>query len=123
MYEDLKNELKKNFEVLENTFEKIGLQLVNFGLQNPPSGQRVLNVEDADFDVLVEVTLKNSEDLKKNVVIRVNLYNQDDELIFTNDGRINKDTFIGYDTIRITCWSANDMLKKAVKGRMFAVLL
>lgn len=113
MYEDLAKQLKKNIEIMENTFTVNNLQILNLNVR--PAG-----VEDADFDILIELATINGNSIPSSVDIKINLYNEDGDLYSLEETWIDEDTFSGYDTVKIMCGNCDMTLKKVVKGRIYA---
>lgn len=113
MYENLAKELKKNIEVMTNTFEANNLQLLHLTV-------KPYSEEDADCSILVEVATISGTDIPRNGLnIKINLYDDNDELYLTEAYYINDESFSGYDTYEINCYDDSKTLKKAVKGRLY----
>lgn len=108
----LAKELKKNIQIMTNTFESNNLQVLNIGCK-PYSDN------DSDFDLYVELAAISGSDLKYSCKAKINLYDEDNELYMTKEEDIYKDDFSGYDTITISCYDNRKTLKIATKGRLY----
>ena len=116
MYEDLAKELKKNIEILHNMFEVNNLQILNLSVR--PEGE-----DDADCNILLEIASIEGNSIPCDLLIKINLYDEDDEIYMTNSEFVLKDKFSGYDTFSIYCFDNSNTLLKAVKGRLFITKL
>ena len=115
MYEDLAKKLKKNIEVMENTFSSNNLQIMNLNVR--PCGN-----DDADCDILVELSTIDGGNINNSVNIKINLYDESNDLYAVEEFYIDECEFTGYDTIKISCYNDEETLKKVVKGRIYVTL-
>lgn len=114
MYEKSAKNLKKNIEILENTFEMNNLQILNFSVQ-------ACGKDDADCSIYIELATIKGTKIPDSVDVKVNLYDKEGELIMVEYTTICEDSFRGYDTITIGCYRNQDILQKAVRGRLYVV--
>lgn len=112
MYENVAKELKKNIEVMTNTFEANNLQVLHLTV-------KPYSEDDADCNILLELSTISGSALESDVSVKINLYDEDDELYLTNSETIYKSSFSGYDTVTINCYDDSKTLDKAVKGRLY----
>jgi hypothetical protein len=85
--------LKKSIERLEVFEEKLGIRLDNLSVTT--------QVRYCDLCVLGEVYSLSGNSLSDSVVIQVNLYNNEGEIVDTNKCYIDNDRFMGYDAFKI----------------------
>lgn len=111
--ENCLNELKKNTEILEMTFEKAGLQLIQQSWQSD---------EDTDgwLDFYIEVTGDPDKIDDKYVTIKVNLYDASGDILSMESTSIGVEEFSGYETKHMRFYT-DGLLCKACKARVFAV--
>lgn len=114
MYEKLAKNLKKNIEVLENTFEMNNLQILNFSVQ-------ACGEDDADCNIYIELATIKGTKIPDSIEVKINLYDKEDELFMVESREIYEDDFRGYDTITLNCYRDNNTLKKVKKGRLYVV--
>lgn len=107
------NELKKNTEVLDMTFEKAGLQIIQQSWQSAV-------YSDGWLDYYIEVTGEPDKIGDKYVTIKVNLYDTNGDILTMETGVIEIKLFSGYETKHIT-FHDDGLLYKACKARVFAV--
>ena len=115
MYSDLAKELKKNIEVMTGMFEANNLQVLKFSVRPR------INEDDGNVTckVLIELTAIEETGIPNSVDIKINLYDEDDELYLTSSAYVSNHSFNGYDTVSILCLDEN-VLMNAVKGRLYA---
>ncbi len=111
-YTPLAKELKKHIEIIESTFAANNLQVISLGC-------KPYEENDADLRVNIEIATISGSEIPSDLQIKINLYDEDDDLYMTNYIVMNKDKFSGYDTITINCYDNSHVLEKAVKGRLF----
>ena len=107
----LANELNKNVEILNMTFEKLNVQVLNYGFC------KIENNGHMSF-VIEVATLSNTE-LEDDVTIKVTLYDANNTIIDSDQGFIFVDDFLGYDTLTIHFYIDN-VAFVAAKARVFA---
>lgn len=114
MYEDLARELKKHIDVLTPTFEANNLQVLQFNIK--PNCD-----EEADCEIYVELSAIEGQGIPANLLkLKINLYDDNDELYYVGSELIWQYQFAGYDTYVIDCNDPN-LLTTAVKGRLYVV--
>ncbi len=113
-YEDVARELRKNIQILSNTFERANLQVLNIGCK-PYSDT------DPDAIFYVELSSLSGLNIPSTVEVKINLYNSDGEIICMSSEYLYGEEFSGYDTLSITFPNTN-ALDIAVSGRLYAVL-
>lgn len=116
MYEDLAKNLKNNIEIMTHTFKNNNLQILNIGIKR-------CGGDDADFDVLFEVSTIKGSSVENDLSVNLNLYNNDGEIIFHESFIINCDHFQGYDTGSINCYLDSKALLLASKGRLYCTVI
>ena len=89
-------ELKKNIEVLEGTFSKFGLEVVNVGVEY---GTWLLGGK----GIMFYCEIMSNEDLPEGASyhVKVNVYDSNGNLISMSSESIDADEFVGYDTLSI----------------------
>lgn len=112
MYIDLARELKRNTDVMEATFRKNNLKILQFSYQ--PYAD-----DDADCEMLIEIGTINDEDLTENVQVKVNLYNEYGEIYDTKSDVIIARNFDGYDTLKIHLYNNSRTLIEAKSARVY----
>ncbi|WP_026661852.1 hypothetical protein [Butyrivibrio proteoclasticus] len=106
------NELKKNIEILDKTFDKFGLKVLNVGVKyaNMVGGKGIKFY----CEVMSDENL--SEDI--NLKIKINVYSNDGSLISMGDGTLIGKDFTGYDTFMIVVF--HEMIHtEAAKARVY----
>ena len=106
------NELRKNTEVLEMTFEKAGLQVIQQSWQT-------CNI-DGGLDFYIEVTGDPDKITDEYITIKANLYDANGEILKMQFGAIEIEKFSGYETKNLMFYDEG-LLYKACKARVFAV--
>ena len=112
MLNDLARELKKNTDVLDMTFKKYNLQVLQFAY-------RPFDDNDADCSLLIEVASVEGNSIEKSVRIVVNLYDEDGEIYMSERQPIFNYDFAGYDTYVIQLYNNGRTLKEAKSARIF----
>lgn len=109
----LLSELKKNTEILEMTFEKAGLQVIQTSWKEYG--------DNGWLEFYIEVT-GDPEKMQQDryVHIKVNLYDEEGDILTMDDGLIVVERFSGYETLNISFYE-DGLLSKASKARVFAV--
>ena len=106
------NELKKNIEIMEGTFDKFGLEVLNVGVTfvDAYRGNKI--------DVYCEVMSKEAVDIYDDIYIKVNFYKLNNELLIMGSEGIDLDDFSGYNTVKIET-IGKDLFTDAVKARLY----
>ena len=97
MYANLANELKKNTDIMEMTFKKFNLRVLQYSY-HPYSD------EDADCELIIEL---------------VNLYDEKGEIFLTESYYIDSENFAGYDTFKISLYNNSNTLIMAKTARVY----
>lgn len=110
----LARELKKNIEIIDRSFEANNLQIMQMSVQ--PCGE-----DDADCNIYLELSTISGNTIPNDIVIKINLYDEDEELFMVEECPIDKDDFNGYDTFRILCYRDSTTLKYVNRGRLYVI--
>ena len=87
MYLDLAKELKRNTKLMEHTFEKFNLQVLQFTY-------RPCSDNDADCKLIIELETIDEEMMEDDASIKVNLYDENGEIILTQECFIDSDLML-----------------------------
>ena len=90
----LQKQLNKCVEVVEATFAKFNLQLLGYGFCG-------INESNGWLQLLLEIALLPGEKLEDNVRIKANFYDEENTIIYSDDGYLDTEEFSGYDTIAL----------------------
>lgn len=112
MYIEFARELKRNTDVMEATFRKHNLKILQFSY-------RSFTDDDADGEMLIEIGTIKDEVLTENVRIKVNLYDEDGELYDTSSEKIVAEDFDGYDTLKILFCNNRRTLIEAKSAKVY----
>lgn len=115
--EILENELKKNTEILENSFEQFNLKVLSVAY----SGSKY----DGDISFWIEIAAINGTKIMRMkgyscLEIKLNFY-ENDKLICSAKIQKYKDCFTGYDTLNGSAGVIN-LIQRATRVRIFATL-
>ena len=117
--EALEIELKKNTEILENTFERFNLKVLSVAY----SGNR----QDEGLNIWVELTTIEGSKIKiprstytDGVAVKLNFY-ENDNLLCSTSVTVYKGEFCGYDTVSARL-SYSNILTRATSVRLFAAV-
>lgn len=105
-------ELKKNIDIIQTTFEKFGLEVLNVGLEF----QDMFGGKGIKFyiEILGNENLESSEAYN----VKVNVYDKDGGLIAMGSNPFRTDVFSGFDTIVVTVFNET-IWQEAVKARVY----
>ncbi len=117
MYEDLAKELKKNTQIIQTTFNKFNLQVMQVGYR--PYAEDGDDDPDADCDFMVEISSLDNGPMKSNAYIKINLYDENGDLIDHDNKFINADEFTGYDTFKIMMANDSKTLIRAKSAKVY----
>ena len=106
------NELKKNIDIMQMTFEKFGLDVLNVGL----TYQKMLGGNGIKF--FVEILSNESFDPNQTFYIKINVYDKDGILISMGSKYFNGKSFSGFDTFDIAVFHES-IWQNAVKARVY----
>ncbi|WP_026661851.1 hypothetical protein [Butyrivibrio proteoclasticus] len=112
MYLDLAKELKKNTDIMESTFSRLNLQVLQYSY-HPYSD------DDADCELVIELATIEGDSIEFPLSIKVNLYDEEGTIITTEDKFINPDKFLGYDTFKISLYNNSRTLIEAKTARVY----
>lgn len=104
------NELKKNTDILSDSFEAVGLQVINMSWK--------LRDDKGRFECFVEVAGELADQNNQFVSIRLNIYDNDNIAVFSQASSIVAGKFSGYDTLRFFAYKEGTLFK-ACKGTLF----
>ena len=113
MYQDLARELKKNTDIMEVTFKKFNLQVLQISY-HPYSD------DDADCELIIELTTIDGDSILGDPRIKINLYDENGDIFFNTEEYIDGDEFAGYDTIKIALYNNSRTLLEAKSARVYA---
>lgn len=106
------NELKQNIDIMQMTFEKFGLEVLNVSL----TYQKMLGGNGIKF--FVEILSNESFDQNQSFYIKINVYDKDGVLISMNSKYLNGKSFLGFDTLDVAVFHEN-IWQNAVKARVY----
>ena len=86
--------LNKRVDVVESSFDNYGITVVTYGFCK-------IDEETGSLDLLVEIEDESGFGIDQDLHLKVNLYDEDEEIIYSGGEYIYGDDFDGYDTIRI----------------------
>ena len=112
-YRSAANRLRRNIQIMENTFANNNLQVLNIGC-------KPCDDEDGDVFVYVELSTIKGTRIPGNIKLKVNLYDIEGNLYLSSDTWIIAEEFCEYDTYSILCEDSTHALEYAVSGRLFA---
>ncbi len=112
-YNKYAKSLKINTEVMEATFEKHNLQILQFAFQP-------ISDEDADCTCIVELSAIHGNHIDHDVAVKVNLYDKDGEIILAEEEYLYSEDFDGYDTVTVYLYDGGQALFEAKSARIYA---
>lgn len=115
-YNALANKLKKNIDVLENTFESNNLQILNFSIRADKEGQN------GSVHFYLEISTIEGTRIARSLNIKLNLYDENDDIFFVQTQKLDSDCFNGYDTIEFYTFGYDRALDYATKGRLYVTV-
>ena len=108
----LAKELKKNTDIMEMTFAKYNLQVLQYAYH--PYGE-----DDADCELIIEVMSADGNAMAEDAGIKINLYDDAGEIFFTAGQFVDADEFAGYDTFKICLYNNSSTLLEAKSARIY----
>lgn len=110
---NLCKELKNHTEILDSTFEKRNLRVINFSYSQ---------YSESDFDcrACVEIAAIEGDSIDNSVHVKINFYDVDGDLISAFSEAVYRSDFSGYDTVTIICDDNGKLLLAAKKARIYA---
>lgn len=112
MYDAAAKALKDHIEIMTHTFEANNLQVLHLGVKPYSSN-------DADCNLLVELASIEGSSISADLTVKINMYDKDEDLYLVKCGYLKADTFSGFDTLSISCYSDGKTLKKAISGKLY----
>lgn len=110
--DDHLEELKRNTEVIESTFEKFNLKLLDYAYL-PSDGWNCCWY-------IIELSTIQGNSIKEDVYIKLNFYNKGGGLIYSEEESIKKKDIDGYNTFKMSFESMTDnRLRKCYKAKIF----
>ena len=109
MYANLANELKKNTDIMEMTFKKFNLRVLQYSYSD----------EDADCELIIELVTMEGDSMTDDASIKVNLYDEKGEIFLTESYYIDSENFAGYDTFKISLYNNSNTLIMAKTARVY----
>ena len=106
------NELKKNIDIIQATFEKFGLEVLNVGLEY----QGMLGGNGIKF--YVEILGNEELDPDTWYEVKINVYDKDGGLISMDSEMFLGDSFSGFDTMAVAVFGEN-IWQDAAKARIY----
>lgn len=117
--EALEIELRKNTEILENTFERFNLKVISIAYSGSKYGDHIsLYVELATINGDKIIVPKNRE--SDYIKIKVNYY-ENGNLLCSDKEDIHKNGICGYDTIEIGT-SYFNIVSRATSARLYVTI-
>lgn len=114
--DDHVEELKKNTEILEDTFAKYNLKLDSYTI--------ALDISGCYPTCFMELSTINGNKIVKKgadkVNIKINFYDENENILYHASEEIYADDFDEFDTIKINIAELQRCLKKAQKVKIFA---
>ena len=107
------NNLNRNVDVLEATFEKYNCQVISYGFCG-------INTSNGWMEFLVELATIDGTHLTDDIHIKVNLYDEQNIIIYSYDVEIDQEDFSGYDTLHFYL-NEDNLAFDATRARLFAV--
>lgn len=104
------NELLKNIDIMEGTFEKIGLDIMSINV-------REQGETDNDISLFMELT---GENLESDFKITYVFYDPEGLVFESTESYIRKNDFVGYLVIKENFNYSREFLSKVSSGRIFA---
>ncbi len=118
MYEDLAKELKRNTQIIQSTFNAFNLQVLQVGY-HPYGVEDDSEESDADCDCLVEVSALNDGPMTHDAYLKVNLYDENGDLISHDYSLIQAEGFSGYDTYKVMLINDSKTLRIAKSAKVY----
>ena len=117
MYEELAKELKKNTQIIQTTFSKFNLQVLQVGYR--PYAEEGDDEPDADCDFMIEISSLDNAPMKCNAYIKINLYDENGDLIDHDNKLVIADEFSGFDTFKIMMTNDSKTLLRAKSAKVY----
>lgn len=105
-------ELKKNIDILEGTFSKFGLEVINVGVEYA----NMLGGKGIKF--FCEIMSNETLPEKTHFNIKINVYNANGDLISMGSKMMSTDQYMGYDTFEIAVFHKS-IHDEAAKVRIY----
>ena len=108
-YRNTAERLKNNIQIMSDTLKLYNLHVLNVSCK----------IDDCIF-LDVEFESITGSSIPHDLLLEINLYNENDELCFSDKGFIFFDEFTGYDTKWFVFLGEKHLIESAAKGRLFA---
>lgn len=112
MFIDLAKELKKNTDVMDFTFAKFNLKVLQYAY-HPYSD------DDADCELIIEIATIDGNAMTDSSSVKINLYDENGDIFFTTEEYIMEEDFAGYDTFKIKLYNNSRTLLEAKSARIY----
>lgn len=109
--ENIKNQPNIDIEIVNSTFEKNNLQVLGQGFCN-------IDTEFGTMSLLVEIASINNTKIKQDLFLKVNCYDERNNIIYSTDECIDETSFDGYDTLEL-CLLDDNLVFKTKKCRIY----
>lgn len=110
----ISKELKKNLHVLENTFSANNLQILNIGCEI----SEIFSLYHVNF--YIELATIEGTQINYDCQAKINFYNEDGDLCkICTSNDIDKDKFLGYDTVALYFSGSIDTISSISKARLY----
>lgn len=107
--------LKQNTEIIDTTFEKHNLQVIDFSIR-PESEDE----SDSDFAIVFEICSLDGGSIDGCIQVKANLYDANGNIYAIKDEHIFASSFEGYDSFEIGVWINEKALDIIKAIRVFA---
>jgi len=84
--------LNKNVEVITQSFDNYGIEVLSYGFCK-------INEETGWLDLMVEIEDESGFGLEDDLQLKVNLYDEEGDIIYSDSEYIYEDEFDGFDTV------------------------
>lgn len=105
-------QLNKNVDVVESTFKQNNLQVISYGFCG-------VRDDNGWMEFLIEIISIDGAFIKDSIKIKVNFYDENDTIIYSDDKMVLANHFDGYDTLHLYLQEDN-LAFNTVKCRLFA---
>lgn len=103
-------ELKNRTEILDEMFEKVNLKVLQFMFRQ---------FDKDEAELIIELQTVSGEEIPGDVILKINLYDKEGEIFFTEDYRINQTQFYKYDTYSIPLFDDCRSFSHAKSAKIF----
>ncbi len=75
--------------------------------------------DDADCELIIELTTIDGDAMTSDASIKVNLYDENGDIFYANELYVDSDEFAGYDTYKISLYDNSRTLLEAKSARVY----